>query len=103
MILHHAKDPLQSLVFFGDSLFNVIGRETELLKLYIAITIERPTIMFEIKGRPRKRYYFRAIHWDKTLLVGVQNDNGIWNVSQYFQDPGGLTMLEIFRAGKQLI
>ncbi|WP_205514306.1 hypothetical protein [Longitalea arenae] len=103
MILQHAQDPFNSLVFFSDSLFDERAQETDLLKFYVATTIERPTLMYEIKDFAHKRYYFRAVCWHKTLLVEVQQDNGMWNVKKCYQDPGGIAMLEIYRMAKQLI
>ena len=46
---------------------------------------------------PRTRYYFRAVCWSETLLIGVILKDGIWQLTEYFENPSGALILTLIK------
>ncbi|OQP64641.1 hypothetical protein [Niastella populi] len=98
-ILRHALDHSERPVFIGmyllDKDYNFV--HSDLLYLRVAKTIEHPTIVMDIVDSHHKRYYYRAINWERTLLVCVKISNGLSEVEQYIEEPSGKFMAQLYR------
>jgi len=101
-VMCHAFDPSGYLIFLESYLLDKNNKpiKTDHLHSRIAKTIENPTIVFDFIHVCHKRYYFRAIHWDQTLLVCVKFSGGIYEVEQYIEDPSGNFMAHLYRKAK---
>lgn len=95
----HAYDCTNNLIFFDQY---VSDDKKELIKLttaqYVKMlkTISAPAVIIETNNC-KARYYFRAIGWDKTILVGVFFINGIWKINEYFESPSGIFVLSLLK------
>ena len=103
--LIHAKDPFGVVVVLDTVLCDENGIEKDFSHLQRAITtaIENPALLVHVFGVPGKRYYFRSIHWQRTLLIGVHQENGIWSAKECIENPSGQFMLGIYLQGTQLV
>ncbi|OQP44911.1 hypothetical protein [Niastella populi] len=88
-----------NLIFFYrcvlDDKTNVINLSNEQYAKAVK-TISAPAIIIELNNR-RTRYYYRAICWDKTLMIGVSFINGIWEVIEYLENPSGAFVLAVLK------
>jgi hypothetical protein len=96
----HVHDGTMNLIFFDQY---VTDDKKEFMKLsneqYLKAvkTICAPAIIIELKDW-KIRYYYRAICWDKTVLIGVSFINGIWLVKQYYENPSGAFVLTLLKS-----
>lgn len=98
-IIWHACEASGQLIFFGTDIFDKNAKTVNIIPLQrkIARVIEHPTIVIDVIDSNRTRYYFRAIHWEKTLLVAVKSEGGMQVVKQYIENPTGAFMAKLFR------
>ncbi|WP_207515805.1 hypothetical protein [Longitalea luteola] len=98
--LLHVYDCTNSLLFFED---HVLDEKNELINVSAehytktVRTISSPAIIIELNGDARIRYYFRAVYWDKTLLIGARLINGTWIIKEYFENPSGYFVLSLMK------
>lgn len=100
--MRHAFDISGHPVFVESYLLDKNNKQISIehLHLRIAKTIEHPTIVIDVIEVCPKRYYFRAIHWDHTLLVCVKITGCMHEVEQYIEDPSGKFMAQLYRKAK---
>ena len=100
--LRHALDHEGQPVFISTLLLNKDHNYVHSSPLYLRIakTIENPTVVIDIVDSCHKRYYYRAINWERTLLVCVKTANGLREVDQYFEEPSGKFMAQLYRNAK---
>lgn len=103
--LIHAKDPFGMVVVLEHLLCDENGIEKDFsrIKRAIVTTIENPALLVHVTDIPKKRYYFKAIHWQYTVLIGVHEEHGIWTVKECCENPSGRYMLGIYKRGTQLV
>lgn len=53
----------------------------------ISAVIEKPIMIFKMKEGPMQLYYLRAIGWNRTLLIGVQENGDHFEIINYQLDP----------------
>lgn len=53
----------------------------------ISKVIEKPIMLFRMKDGETKLYYLRAVGWNKTMLIGVEEINNHFEVIDYEIDP----------------
>lgn len=101
-IIRHALDHEGQPVFIGTYLLDKDNNFVHSFPLYLRIakTIENPTVVIDILVTCHKRYYYRTINWERTLLVCVKTSNGLRRVDQYFEEPSGKFMAQLYRNAK---
>lgn len=65
--------------------------------------IERPAMIFKMKEGCVQLYYLRAIGWNRTMLLGVQQNNQHFEVVNYEVDPPLQRLAELNLKGERLI
>jgi hypothetical protein len=97
--MRHAFDLSGHPVFFESFLPDKNNKQLSIehLHLRIAKTIEHPTIVIDVIDVYQKRYYFRAINWEHTLLVCVRITQRMHEVEQYIENPSGKFMAQLYR------
>jgi hypothetical protein len=103
--LIHAKDPFNAVVVLHTFLCDEKGLVKDFTNLQkaIAASIENPALLVHVFGVLGKRYYFRSIHWQRTLLIVAHEENGIWSARECIENPSGQFMLGIYLQGIQLV
>lgn len=103
--LIHAKDPFGVVVVLNSLLCDESGIEKDFSRLQraIATAIENPALLVHVSDTPGKRYYFRAVNWQYTVLIGVHEERGVWKVKECCENPSGRFMLGIYQRGTQLV
>jgi hypothetical protein len=95
----YVYDCTNNLIFFSQSVLdgksNLINLSKEQYAKAVK-TISAPAIIIELNNRSR-RYYFRAICWDETLMIGAKFINGIWEVIEYLENPSGAFVLALLK------
>ena len=83
------SDPLSNEIIIPQSVldFNKEIIQSEDVMDDISKVIERPIMLFRIKEGKTKFYYLRAVGWNKTMLIGVQEINNKLEVVDYEIDP----------------
>jgi len=98
--LSHVYDCTNNLIFFDHYVYddkkNIIALTIEQYAKTIK-TVSAPAIIIESNNDNRCRYYFRAISWEKTLLIGVSLCDGVWKVREYFDNPSGCFVLTLLK------
>ena len=99
--LLYVHDIYNNLIFLND---HACDNNNNLIKLSIRQlsklikAIREPALILEsAENNLLKRYYFRAIHWDQTLLIGVHYMHGIWEIGEYLENPSGAVILKALR------
>lgn len=100
--MRHAFDPSGHPVFFESYLLDKNYKlvNSNHFHLRIAKAIEYPTVVIDIIAPCPKRYYFRAVNWEHTLLVCVNIKEGMNEVEQYIENPSGKLMAQLYRKAK---
>lgn len=100
-----AFDPFGYCVTIENFICEVDGipKDVSYLKHGIIHVIQRPAMLIESFDTSLYRYYFGAIDWERTILVGVRNKNRTWVVTKCFENPSSHIVYPIFRQGNQLI
>ncbi len=100
--MRHAFDQSGHPVFLGSFLSsqNNVLINIDHLHIRIAKTIEHPTVVIDVIDVCQKRYYFRAIHWENTLLVCSIITGRMSEVEQYIENPSGKFMAQLFQKAK---
>ena len=103
--LIHTKDPFGIVVVLDNHLCdeNGIKKDFSRLQRAIATTIENPALLVHVSEGQEKRYYFRAVHWQYTVLIGVHEEEGVWKVKECCENPSGRFMLGIYQRGTQVV
>ena len=98
--LSHVYDCSNNLIFFDhyvcDDKKNFFALSIEQFAKTIK-TVSAPAIIIESNNDKQIRYYFRAISWEKTLLIGVSFCDGVWKVKEYFENPSGCFVLMLLK------
>ncbi|WP_205509963.1 hypothetical protein [Longitalea arenae] len=98
--LFHVYDYTNNLLFLDDYVLddkNDLMRVTGEHYTKVVKTVSSPAIIIELNGTCQMRYYFRAICWDKTLLIGAKLINGTWMINEYFENPSGYFVLTLMK------
>lgn len=69
----------------------------------MSMVIEKPIMLFKMKEGPTQFYYLRAIGWNKTMLIGVQQMRDRLEVVNYEIDPSIDRINKLHRNGERLI
>ncbi|OQP46418.1 hypothetical protein [Niastella populi] len=100
----HARDPFGYDVKVENFCeLDGVQKDISYFKNNIVKVIEQPGMMIEVFDTSLKRYYFGAVTWNQTILVGVRNKNGTWSVTKCFENPSASLVTPIFLRGNQLI
>jgi hypothetical protein len=97
--MSHVYDYSHNLIFFCQHVLDDKGSLIEVSPEHYAKavkTLSAPAMIIELNN-PRTRYYFRAIGWDKTLMIGVSFMNGIWELIEYLENPSGAFVLTLLK------
>lgn len=83
------NDPLSNEIVIPQSVldFNTHIIQSEDVLDDISKVIEKPIMLFRMKEGKTKLYYLRAVGWNKTMLIGVQEINNQLEVIDYEIDP----------------
>jgi hypothetical protein len=83
------SDPLSNEIVIPQSLIDFDKQiiQSEDILDDISKVIEKPIMLFRIKEGRLKLYYLRAIGWNKTMLIGVEEINDQFEVIDYEIDP----------------
>jgi hypothetical protein len=65
--------------------------------------IERPAMLFKMAEGIIHLYYFRAVGWHKTILIGVQKIDQHFEVIHYQFDPTLNQLAELQSKGQRLL
>jgi hypothetical protein len=87
------NDPLNTVVEINAELYAADKHENS-LALFATETIEHPALIFETNDGV-KRYYYRAIDWQKTLMIQVIRKGVSWYATDFRLDPSSDTIREI--------
>ena len=98
-------DPLTNEIFVAKTILDFNERLTQSEDVFDDVTkvIEKPIMLFKMKKGPMQLYYLRAIGWNKTMLIGVQNIGGRYEAINYQIDPPIELVGELHRDGERLI
>lgn len=101
----YTRDPFDNFVTLNRFVCDVDASQKDILHLKndIAKVIGHPAMLLETFDTSLKRYYFGAINWHHTILIGVRNINGIWILTKCFENPSGSLVYPIYRRSNQLI
>jgi hypothetical protein len=96
--------PLGDVVIIPQNLCDSDGKERDISDIYddVSRVIEAPAMLIEVLGDPVKRYYYRLIGWEKTLLVKTLPQNGKWNAVDCFENPPSDLLTELLTQGQIL-
>lgn len=95
-----AIDPLKTRILFENNLpdkITVLNEDHEKARNCFNETLTRPAMIISTDNES-VRYYFRAISWDKTLLLKAVKVNGDWIVTELTED--SRSMSDIISRGK---
>lgn len=83
------SDPLLNEIVIPQSVldFNKHIIQSEDILDDISKVIEKPIMLFRMKNGEKKLYYLRAVGWNKTMLIGVEEINNHFEVIDYEMDP----------------
>lgn len=99
------KDPLGNEVHVPENLCNEWGEILKTEEIYddVCAVIQKPAMLFQVRDGKVENYYFRAIGWNKSLLVGTVSQDGNYTAFECRHNPSATDMQNILLAGKRLI
>lgn len=99
------KDPFGNEIAIEQAIFEFTRQliQSEDVLDDIHKVIERPAMIFKMKEGCVQLYYLRAIGWNRTMLLGVQEKNQHFEVVSYEVDPPLQRMAELNSKGERLI
>ncbi len=80
-----------------DSCNNSIKLSNKQMSRIIKVVQDPALIMESGSGTLIKRYYFRSVNWDQTLLIGVNYVYGVWQIQNYLENPTGAFVLKLLK------
>ena len=83
------SDPLSNEIVIPQSVLDFDKQivQSEDIMDDMSKVIEKPIMLFSMKEGETKLYYLRAIGWNKTMLIGVEEINHQLEVTDYEIDP----------------
>lgn len=99
------KDPFGNEVAIQQAVFEFARQliQSEDVLDDIHKVIERPAMIFKMKEGCLQLFYFRAIGWNRTMLIEVQKTNQHFEVVNYEVDPPLPRLAELNLKGERLI
>jgi hypothetical protein len=99
------KDPLGNEVRLPSTITELDGSLREMQDIFddVCTVIEKPSLLFQLIDGSIEQYYFRAIGWNKTMLIGAERKEGFYQAFTYEMDPPKDRIAQLFSLGKQVL
>lgn len=105
MSKHRLADPLGNEIHFNDTICGSNGASMKTEEILDSATevIAKPTLMFRLPNSYVSQYYFRAVGWDTTILIGVAKIDGHFEAVQCIKNPSHQLIHDLMNKGEQII
>lgn len=103
--VHELRDPFGNKVILDEALCGLEANRMLTEDLYDAVTdvITRPTMMFKTTDKLIRQFYFRAIGWHTSLIIGVTKRNDEYEAYECIKNPSFEMFGTLLKHGERLI